>query len=98
MSEQELASAKCSAVSQQGAAPSAATVGEIRLSFGLFYVVLKWGKERRSLERVENDRRLYPVLTATHAPVLAGLWAAIFMVAYFLVKLCFEGLIYLFSS
>lgn len=71
--------------------------GEIRLSFGYFYVVLKWGQERRSADRLEADRKAYPVLTATHAPVLAAIWAALFMIAYYLLVAGLEGLIYLFS-
>ena len=71
--------------------------GEIRLSFGLFYVVLRWGQERRSADRLEAERKKYPVLTATHAPVLAALWGAIFLCAYYLLVAGLEGLVYLFS-
>lgn len=57
--------------------------GEVRLSFGLFYIVLLWGKERRSSERIASDRTRYPALTSTHFPVLAAIWAAIFIAMYF---------------
>lgn len=70
---------------------------EIRLSFGLFYVVLRWGQERRSADRLEAERKIYPVLTATHMPVLAALWGAIFLCAYYLLVAGLEGLTYLFS-
>lgn len=77
---------------------AAKTGGEVRLSFGLFYVVLKWGHERRSSARIDEERRIYPVLTATHAPVLAGIWAMLFMIAYFIMKFGIEALVYLFSA
>jgi hypothetical protein len=72
--------------------------GEIRLSFGFFYVVLKWGNEKRSATRIGEDRKTYPVLTSTHAPVLIGAWAALFMLLYALLKFGIEALFYLFSS
>jgi len=79
------------------APPSAAKGGEIRLSFRYFYVVLKWGQEKRSAGRIEADRKAFPVLTATHAPVLAAIWAALFLVLYYLLVAGLEGLAYLFA-
>ena len=76
---------------------SPAKGGEIRLSFRYFYLVLKWGQEKRSAERLDADRKAYPVLTATHAPVLAAIWAALFLTLYYLLVAGFEGLAYLFS-
>jgi hypothetical protein len=72
--------------------------GEIRLSFGFFYVVLKWGHEKRSAARLDEDRKAFPALTSTHVPVLIGTWAALFMALYALLKLGIESLVYLFSS
>lgn len=79
------------------ATPASAGGGEIRLSFGFFYVVLKWGHERRSGERIDQDRRRFPALTATNLPVLAGVWTALFMAMYFVLLLGLRGLVYLFS-
>lgn len=72
---------------------TAARGGEIRLSFGYFYVVLKWGKERRSSERVDQDRKNYPVLTSTHLPVLVGVWTALIVLLYSIVVMSLEALI-----
>ena len=73
--------------------PATANGGEIRLSFRYFFVVLKWGNERRSSGRIAKERREYPALTATHAPVLAAVWAAIFLLSYFQFVLYFLFLI-----
>lgn len=80
-----------------GSIPARANGGEIRLSFRYFFVVLKWGNERRSTSRIAKERREYPVLTATHAPVLAAAWAAVFLLSYYALKLSVEALIYAFS-
>lgn len=85
------------AAETDAAAPAAAKGGEIRLSFGYFYVVLKWGEEKRSAGRLEADRKAFPVLTATHAPVLAAIWAALFLTLYYLLVAGLEGLAYLFA-
>lgn len=69
--------------------------GEIRLSFGYFYVVVKWGKERRSSDRVERDRKMYPALTSTHLPVLVGAWTALVVLLYYVVSMSLEALIWL---
>lgn len=56
--------------------------GEIRLSFGLFYLVLKWGREQRSADRLKDERRRFPVVTTTHAPVLIAIYALVLAIAY----------------
>jgi len=70
---------------------------EIRLSFGLFYLVIRWGKERRSMERFREDRMRYPVMTAANMPMLVALWTLIFVAAYVAAAGCLKGLVYLFS-
>jgi hypothetical protein len=83
------------AVQTAQAARPAAGSGEIRLSFGYFYVVLKWGSEKRSSDRLKDERRRFPVVTATHAPVLAAVWAIIFLVAYMGLSFGLKALSYL---
>jgi hypothetical protein len=73
------------------------SAGEIRLSFKFFYVVLRWGKERRTPDRLSQERENHPVLTATHAPVLAAIWAALFVLLYFALIISVEGLVFLVS-
>ena len=68
--------------------------GEIRLSFKLFFIDLRWGRERRSLDRLAEQRRRFPVLTASHLPVLAGIWAAIFIVMYFTAVVALKSIVY----
>lgn len=86
------------AAASDDAMATARSGGEIRLSFKLFFVTLKWGHERRSPSRIEEERRSYPVLTATHAPVLIALWAGIFLLAFYALRMALETLVYLFSA
>jgi hypothetical protein len=78
-------------------APARASGGDIRLSFGLFYIVLKWGTERRQAGRIAEDRRAYPALTSTHAPVLIGAWALLLLALYYGLQLALRTLVVLFS-
>lgn len=71
--------------------------GEIRLSFGYFYVVLLWGKERRSMARFREDRKRYPVVTAANMPVLILVWSLIFMAMSFAALGSLKLLVYLFG-
>jgi hypothetical protein len=68
--------------------------GEIRLSFGYFYVLMRWGKERRASARVDAERKLYPVLTATNLPVLMAAWLAIILLSYFALKAVLTTLVF----
>ncbi len=54
---------------------------DIRLSLGWFYLVIFFGKERRSPERVREERKEHPVLTLKNAPVLIFIWLSVFVVA-----------------
>jgi hypothetical protein len=98
MSEPQLANGADASLPRPSAHTASKPGGEIRLSFRFFYVVLKWGHEKRSATRIDDDRRAFPVLTATHAPVLIGIWAALFMLAYAGLKAGITGLVYLFAS
>lgn len=90
----EAATATSSEAKTDDAAALPKSGGEIRLSFGYFYVLLKWGKERRSNGRIDDERRLYPVLTASNVPVLATAWAAVFMLSYFGLKALLSALVF----
>ncbi|MBA4130223.1 MAG: hypothetical protein C0519_02240 [Hyphomicrobium sp.] len=80
-----------------GKAPPKANVREIRLSFWYFFVVIKWGSERRSTDRIADDRQAHPALTATTLPVLAAMWAALFVILYLLLQLFVRFVVYLVS-
>ncbi|OYW54034.1 MAG: hypothetical protein B7Y80_00985 [Hyphomicrobium sp. 32-62-53] len=80
-----------------GKAPPKATVREIRLSFWYFFVVIKWGSERRSSDRIADDRQVHPTLTASTLPVLATMWAALFLILYLLLQLFVRFVVYLVS-
>ncbi|MEQ1651873.1 MAG: hypothetical protein ABL897_05240 [Hyphomicrobium sp.] len=95
--DQALTANSAEPASSNGADVPARKGGEIRLSFGFFYVVLKWGNERRSGTRIEQDRHAFPVLTATNLPVLAAVWAALFMLLYAMLKMSITAMVYLFS-
>lgn len=68
-------------------------VGEIRLSFIWYFVVIKWGRERRSAERIQHERELHPVLKRAHVPILATMWAILFFAAYAILALSLRGLV-----
>lgn len=97
MQDQPLSGSSSPAASIPAGRTAEYAPGEIRLSFGLFYIVLKWGQERRSGERIDQDRRNFPVLTATNVPVLISIWAALFMLLYMVLQLGLRSMVYLFS-
>lgn len=80
-----------------GEATQKPNVREIRLSFGYFFVVIKWGSERRSSDRIVDDRQAHPALTASTAPVLAAMWAALFLTLYVLLQLFIRFVVYVAS-
>jgi hypothetical protein len=84
-------------VDARNATESQPRKGEIRLSFGYFYVVLLWGKERRSMARFREDRKRYPVVTAANMPVLILVWSMIFMATSFAAVGSLKLLVYLFG-
>ena len=67
---------------------------EIRLSFGYFYIMLRWGSERRSAGRMATERKRYPVLTASNLPVLLSAWAGVLALSYFALKVALSILLY----
>lgn len=54
---------------------------DIRLSLGWYYLVIFFGRERRSAERLAADRKKHPVLTSANAPVLILMWVSVFLIA-----------------
>lgn len=70
---------------------------EIRLSFWYFFVVIKWGSERRSPNRIADDRQKHPALTASTAPVLAAMWAALFVILYMVLQAAIRLIVYIVS-
>jgi hypothetical protein len=89
--------AEPSSAGDAGKATPQADCREIRLSFWYFFIVIKWGSERRSSSRVADDRQAHPALTATTAPVLVAIWAALFVLLYLLLQVFFRFVVYLMS-
>ena len=56
---------------------------DIRLSFGLFYLVIMFGKEKRSEERLARDRKKYPLFTQANIRAIIFTWLLIFFVGLF---------------
>ena len=57
-------------------------IGDIRLSFGRFFLVVKWGREKRSQDRLLAERARHPVVTMSNAPVLLPMWLTVIAVCY----------------
>lgn len=69
---------------------------DIRLSlFGYFLVVL-FGRERRSQERLQRERARRPVLTFNNLLLIAVLWGSLIYTLYSLLPLAIESLLKLF--
>jgi hypothetical protein len=55
---------------------------DIRLSFGRYFLVVLFGRERRSRERLNEERAKRPVFTARNLPVLFVLWGSVVYALY----------------
>lgn len=62
---------------------------DIRLSFGPFFLRVLAGRERRSRERLIDERRKHPVFTRRNLPLLGITWG-ISIAAVYLVVLMFQ--------
>ena len=60
---------------------------DIRLSFGPFFLRLISGRERRSNERLKDERVANPVFTAKNLPLLLLAWGASIASAYLIILL-----------
>jgi len=54
---------------------------DIRLSFGLYYLVIMFGKEQRSEERLVEDRKKHPILTRANIRAIFFAWVLVFIIA-----------------
>jgi len=63
------------AVERQSATPERA---DIRLSLFGYYMVVLFGRERRSKVRLAEERRLHPLFTWRNLPMLLFLWGSLF--------------------
>lgn len=69
---------------------------DIRLSlFGYFLVVL-FGRERRSQDRLKRERVRRPVITFNNLMLIAVLWGSLIYTLYSLLPLAIEALLKLF--
>ena len=64
---------------------------DVRLSFGRYFLVLLFGKERRSRERLAEERVKRPVFVAKNLPLILFLWGSILYTLYSLVGLALYG-------
>lgn len=58
---------------------------DIRLSFGRYFVVVLFGKERRNPARLKEERAKRPVIVARNLPVLLFLYGSILFTLYSLI-------------
>lgn len=70
---------------------------DIRLSFGWYYLVIRWGREKRSFKRLREERKKWQVLTLANMPVLLVFWMSILIAAYTFLALGMRGLVMLVS-
>lgn len=62
---------------------SGAHIGsDVRLSFGRYFLVLLAGKEKRSRDRLVEERAKRPVLVAKNIPLILLVWGSILYTAY----------------
>jgi len=57
-------------------------MSDIRLSFGRYFLVVLFGKERRCRTRLNEERAKRPVFTARNLPVLLVLWGSVLYALY----------------
>lgn len=55
---------------------------DIRLSFGKYFLVILFGRERRSRARLNEERAKRPVFVARNLPVLLFLWGSVLYTLY----------------
>ena len=87
MQHADMSETAVSGKSETAAPPNA---NEVRLSFRYFYLVVRWGSERRSPSRIANERQAYPALTASTAPILAGAWVALCLTLFVALHFAFR--------
>lgn len=64
---------------------------DIRLSFGRYFLTILVGKERRSEERLRQERNKRPVFVARNMPVIVAIWGSLIFTLYSLVGLGLRG-------
>lgn len=60
---------------------------DIRLSFFSHYLVLKWGREKRSQDRLLEDRKNHPIFTRQNITTLLVTWTVALAGMYMLTSL-----------
>ena len=65
-------------------------VSDIRLSFGRFFLVLLWGREKRGHERLVQERRNHPVFTLRNLPMILIIWISILFTGYSVAAVTFR--------
>jgi len=70
---------------------------DIRLTLAGYYLVIFFGREKRSSKRLAKERQEHPVLTYGNAPVLAFAWLSIIFTVYSIMALCVRSFSYLIS-
>lgn len=67
--------------------PGAGICSDVRLSFGRYFLVLLFGREKRSRQRLAEERSKRPVLMAKNLPLILFFWGSIIYTLYSLVGL-----------
>lgn len=55
---------------------------DVRLSFGRWFLVVLFGRERRGVERLKQDRENRPVIVYRNLPIIILLWGSVVFTAY----------------
>ena len=84
-------------VLDQTSQPGQSEPSDLRLSFKWFFVRLAWGWEKRSPERIKQEREAYPAMAPRNAPMLASLVTGYVVVFYGMLALSAVGVAYLMS-
>ncbi|MEZ5925520.1 MAG: hypothetical protein R3D57_14155 [Hyphomicrobiaceae bacterium] len=70
------------------ATPQPSRIGDVRLSFYWFFVRILWGREKRSADRLKQERALYPAMTKRNAPAILTLGVAYTAFWYMVMGIC----------
>lgn len=73
-------------------------ISDLRLSCRWFFIRLAWGPEKRSPERIKQEKAMHPVMSKRNAPMLASLFAGYIAFLFALLALATAGFFYWFQG
>ncbi|PLX41572.1 MAG: hypothetical protein C0605_05490 [Hyphomicrobiales bacterium] len=62
--------------------PTSGNYSDVRFTIAGRFIVLLWGRERRSSQRLATEAAVHPILAAKNLPILAAIAGTIISVCY----------------